>query len=195
VVFPSGFEVFRTYRGTEFRARVENDAWALLNTNAKCRSLNGLSKAIGAGTENAWVRWQYEDKDGSVYPVANLRPAGAVSIRKKRNSGPMHLDKLTEIDAALPKVIFLLPQGQWLRDVYRGLLVLGGSANLPDLYGVVRAIRAVEDSSLPLNADAVVRKNLEESSSDSEAFLDHRPDLFAMTRGKGEGFWAIRSLA
>jgi hypothetical protein len=67
-----GFEIFRTYRGTDYRATAMNGGWILLNTGDHYRTLNQLSSAIGAKTENAWKGW-YFVKDGKRELLNQLR--------------------------------------------------------------------------------------------------------------------------
>jgi hypothetical protein len=72
VFFPEGFEVFRKYRGIAYRARAESGAWKLLNNGNRYDSLNALSLEIGA-VENAWLGWRYQDLNGQIHLVNELR--------------------------------------------------------------------------------------------------------------------------
>jgi hypothetical protein len=81
VQFPEGFEIFRTYLGREFRALASSGSWVMSHDNSAHRSLNELSKAIGARTENAWRNWFYLDQDGIRKAVADLRNPATVSFR------------------------------------------------------------------------------------------------------------------
>jgi hypothetical protein len=56
-----GFEIFRTYKRKEYRARAIQGFWVLSTDGIGYPSLNELSNAIGAGTENAWEKWKYID--------------------------------------------------------------------------------------------------------------------------------------
>src|SRR5215813_11112660 len=56
---PEGFEIFRTFRGTDYRAKATGGKWLLMSTGDTHASLNELSRAIGANSENAWVNWFY----------------------------------------------------------------------------------------------------------------------------------------
>jgi hypothetical protein len=60
IVFPSGFEIFRTYKKQVFKAVAENGLWRLQDGRT-APSLNQLSMLIGATTENAWTGWNYHD--------------------------------------------------------------------------------------------------------------------------------------
>lgn len=60
VQFPQGFEIFRTFKGTVFRAVAEGGVWRLPDGRT-APSLNSLSAMIGAPTENAWMGWRYYD--------------------------------------------------------------------------------------------------------------------------------------
>ena len=52
------FEIFRSYKGKEYRARAIQGFWHYNGTGYP--SLNELNKAISiAGPENAWKAWYY----------------------------------------------------------------------------------------------------------------------------------------
>ncbi len=55
--FPEGFEVFRNYLGTEYRARATNGAWQRVDSGKRYPSLNTLNQSIGAKFQNAWRSW------------------------------------------------------------------------------------------------------------------------------------------
>ena len=87
-----------------------------------------------------------------------------------------------------------IPRGgkiTWIDDVALALDRIGGKGHLADIYKSVRALRRNGGRTLPPSTNAVIRKTLEENSSDSEA---HRGgmDLFAMPDGKGRGIWSLR---
>src|SRR5216684_3479652 len=46
--FPEGFEVFRNYLGTEYRARASQGAWVRVDNDEAYPSLNALNQSIGA---------------------------------------------------------------------------------------------------------------------------------------------------
>jgi hypothetical protein len=73
IELPEGFEIFRTYRGTEYRAKATGGKWQLLSTGSSYPSLNQLSRAIGTSVENAWQNWYYTGTDGKRQLVTNLR--------------------------------------------------------------------------------------------------------------------------
>jgi hypothetical protein len=74
VYFPEGFEVFRTYKRREFRARASNGTW-VREDNGQCYpTLNQLNESIAAGNENIWNgNWKYLDSDGSHRSIDQLR--------------------------------------------------------------------------------------------------------------------------
>jgi negative regulator of replication initiation len=82
-------------------------------------------------------------------------------------------------------------RAKWRDDVMQGLTELGGTAPLADIYRKVRAIRRAAGRSLPPSTEAVIRRELENNSSDSDSFTRER-DWFAMPQGKGAGIWSIR---
>jgi hypothetical protein len=81
----------------------------------------------------------------------------------------------------------------WRDDIVAGLKRLGGEADLSEIYRVVTDIRKSEGRSLPASTDAVIRRELENNSSDSESFTAQR-DLFRSVNGIGAGRWALRSV-
>jgi hypothetical protein len=87
VEFPEGFEIFRTYLGRDYRAQATAGCWLLLETGDMYPSLNALSCAIGAKTENAWINWLYIDPNGDRAPVSTLRDHAKI-IRRRKRAGP-----------------------------------------------------------------------------------------------------------
>jgi hypothetical protein len=69
-----GFEIFRTYLGTDYRATAKDGGWVLAHTGKSYPSLNQLSRAIGAKIENAWNNWYYAGADGKRQLITTLRP-------------------------------------------------------------------------------------------------------------------------
>jgi len=70
--FPEGFEVFRNYLGTRYRARAVNGAWQRVDNGKRYPSLNTLNQSIGAKFQNAWRSWYYMD-DGKKRLLHDLR--------------------------------------------------------------------------------------------------------------------------
>lgn len=70
---PEGFEIFRTHKGTEYRANATNGYWKLANDGQVYTTLNQLSLATSGNTENAWRNWYFKAKDGRNYLVEKLR--------------------------------------------------------------------------------------------------------------------------
>ncbi|MBO9670663.1 MAG: hypothetical protein J7485_09120 [Sphingobium sp.] len=82
----------------------------------------------------------------------------------------------------------------WRDDVRRALEVLGGHGHLSEIYRKVREIRLISGRSLPPSTDAIIRRELEYNSSDSESFTGHH-DWFRSSRGIGEGDWSLRKVS
>jgi hypothetical protein len=81
VWFPVGFEIFRTYRGQEYRAQVVGGLWHRWDVREVYPSVNKLSDSIGA-SENAWDGWLYRDETtGTVKPISALRDPGKIRRR------------------------------------------------------------------------------------------------------------------
>jgi len=68
-----GFEIFRTYKGREYRAKATSGSWLLMNTGDLHPSVNQLSQAIGVKIENAWNNWWFRGPDGKRRRVDELR--------------------------------------------------------------------------------------------------------------------------
>ncbi len=64
VYLEEGFEIFRTYKGTEYRAKATDGRWLLLNTGRTYSSLNQLSRAVSGNVENAWTAWYFLNQSG-----------------------------------------------------------------------------------------------------------------------------------
>jgi hypothetical protein len=84
--------------------------------------------------------------------------------------------------------------GTWRDDVREALRRLGGRGALYRIYDEVHALRQSASRSIPRTFEAVVRRTLEENSTDSGSYRGSF-DLFYMPEGKGAGVWpyAIRN--
>ncbi|WP_164517750.1 DUF3883 domain-containing protein [Rhizobium sp. TAL182] len=76
----------------------------------------------------------------------------------------------------------------WRDDVAAALRDIGGSGSLSEIY---KAVRARRGEGLPRSWQAIVRRELEYNSSDSESYKE-RYDLFRSVNGIGSGVWALR---
>lgn len=76
----------------------------------------------------------------------------------------------------------------WREDVRDSLIELGGEAPLSLIYDAVRKIRGCPP---PKSWQAIVRRELEYNSSDSESYLG-KHDLFFSVEGLGKGIWGLR---
>jgi len=81
---PEGFEIFRKFKGTDYRAVATDGKWLLKNTGDSYASLNRLSAAVG-GIENAWRRWYYLDKNGKRQLIDNLRKPNWNALAARSN--------------------------------------------------------------------------------------------------------------
>lgn len=81
VVLPQGFEIFRTYKGTNYRAHAVDGHWKLLTTGQLYNSLNQLSRAASGNIENAWRNWYFMGKDGKRHLVEGLRNDVTPNVR------------------------------------------------------------------------------------------------------------------
>lgn len=80
----------------------------------------------------------------------------------------------------------------WRHDVKAALRACGGEAHLREIYDKVRKIRVEQGRSVPLNLPAIVRRELEYNSSDSNVFTGNY-DWFRSVGGLGNGVWALRN--
>jgi Protein NO VEIN, C-terminal len=76
----------------------------------------------------------------------------------------------------------------WVNDVIQSLQNLGGVAKYADLYKEVGRLRP---GPLPASYEAIIRRTVEQHSSDSDAFSGR--DLFYSVHGKGKGVWGLRA--
>ena len=83
--FSHGFEIFRTYRGSEFRAVAEANGWRLAGSDRWFPSLNQLSRGIVGGPENAWENWSYHDDAGEIRRLTARRDPKRISSRGPSN--------------------------------------------------------------------------------------------------------------
>ena len=80
---------------------------------------------------------------------------------------------------------------KWIDDIVQAMTALGGQASYGALYKKVREIRAAAARSLPPSTEAIIRREVENHSSASEAFT-HKADIFYAPSGIGAGIWALR---
>jgi len=88
--FPAGFEIFRTYKGRLFSARVVQGRWMLDADGRSYDSLNQLSQGVIDGNENAWNFWFCRGPDGISQRIAELRDPALVQKRPRRRRTVTH---------------------------------------------------------------------------------------------------------
>lgn len=76
----------------------------------------------------------------------------------------------------------------WVEDVRQAFIELGGRAHLSEVYEKVKTIRKQK---LPNSIKSIVRRSIEEWSSDSEAFIGKK-DYYRSVGEKGNGIWELR---
>lgn len=81
VRFPEGFEIFRNFKGRDFRARASGGRWQLIGDPRSFKSLSDLSKAVGAQIENVWMNWFFLDGANVRRPISILRDPKLISKR------------------------------------------------------------------------------------------------------------------
>jgi hypothetical protein len=73
IELPEDFQIFRVYKGIEYKAKAVAGQWLLMSTGDMYPSLNQLSFAVTQRPENAWNAWYYHDKRGKRCLVDTLR--------------------------------------------------------------------------------------------------------------------------
>lgn len=74
VAFNEGFEIFRNYKGKEYKAVATAGAWLRRDNNQRFTTLNQLNASIASGAENVWNgNWRYRRGDGTIGSIAELR--------------------------------------------------------------------------------------------------------------------------
>ncbi|MBO6673861.1 MAG: hypothetical protein JJ908_07150 [Rhizobiales bacterium] len=80
---------------------------------------------------------------------------------------------------------------KWIEDVVTGLGRIDGAGHLAAIYDAVLAVRKENGHRIPVSAEAIIRRILEENSSQTESFKG-KQDLFVAPNGVGAGYWALR---
>ena len=93
VKFSEAEDIFRLYKGTQYRARATKGFWHLLNDGTAYPSLHKLSWAVVKGHENAWNNWKVT-RNGATQTISSLRPAEKIQTRVKLPEG----FKLADLD-------------------------------------------------------------------------------------------------
>lgn len=96
------------------------------------------------------------------------------------------------VDTETGETRTLVTRTLWRHDVRAGLQACDGEAPLREIYAAVRKIRVEKGRSVPLNLQAIVRRELEYNSSDSNVFTG-KCDWFRSVGGLGSGIWALRN--
>lgn len=73
--FPDGLEIFRGFKGQDYRARIVAGGWRLESDGMVYRSLAALNRAIGGGQENVWMAWFFRDRNNRRRPLDDYRQA------------------------------------------------------------------------------------------------------------------------
>ncbi|MFB4354359.1 DUF3883 domain-containing protein [Microbacterium sp. LS_15] len=79
----------------------------------------------------------------------------------------------------------------WRESIVEALVALGGEGHYQEIYAEVASRRP----SRPRTWQEVVRRTIQQSSSDSNAFIARNGDIFFSVDGIGHGRWGLRSRA
>jgi len=116
-------------------------------------------------------------------PISSMRPEASVSRRRPYARPGISLGDFPTGPLA--------QDATWRDDVVEAVKELGGQGYLDQIYASTEKIRRGAGRSIPVSFEAVVRRTLEENSSDSESYKDLY-DLFYMVEGRGAGKWGLR---
>jgi hypothetical protein len=76
ISFAEGFEIFRSYKHQEYRAKADAGSWLRLDNGQRYPTLNQLNSSIVAGAENVWNGiWKFRAADGKQKSIDELRRA------------------------------------------------------------------------------------------------------------------------
>lgn len=114
------------------------------------------------------------------WPAAHVAPLNDDTKEGKRSKWSAAVER-SEGEVGMGKL-------RWVDDVYQVLCDLGGRASLHQIYKHVAAQRSAAGRSVPKTLDAIIRRTIEDHSSDSANFRGI--DLFTNV---GRGEWAIRA--
>ncbi|WP_341895936.1 hypothetical protein [Ferrovibrio terrae] len=172
--FSEGFEIFRVANGVRYSAKACGGKWLTPSGN-QYASLNELSRSVTSTPENAWMSWNYVDANGKTRRINEIRDKKTIAKRNRPT-------KAAAEDGE---------SNTWRADVFAALKGLGEPATLYEIYTHTKFIRGKRGASLPENAEAIIRRTLEENSSDSKSYKG-RFNLFKSANGIGSGIWALR---
>ncbi len=187
--FQAGLKILRRFKNRIFTAIAQDGYWELEERpGEKFLTLNQLSRAIGVPSENAWINWKFIDETKQLKTVNVLRKQQHAEWKKK-------LLQRVKVEGENMQTSIDGVSTDWIGDVVIAMERLGAYAPegkaLKEIYEMIGEVRAMAGHSLPPSYEAITRRVLEESSSDSDSYK-HKDDLFTMTKGKGNGFWALR---
>lgn len=186
VHFPENFKIKRRYLGSEFEAIATSGQWRLLKDGQLYGSLNELSKAIGAKTENAWLNWNFADENGKIRKVGDLRQVRETSSRQQVRHAEAPRARVSIESNQFPQ------PGSWAADLVEAFVQIHqDEVPLRKIYDEVKKIRVARGLNVPTEFEATVRERLESNSSESDNYKGGI-DLFFMPRGKGHGVWSLR---
>jgi len=85
VSFHNGFEMFRRFKGKDYLAQVADGQWEINRQKVVAKSINEVSKAIGAERENGWAGWNFRTQTGQVKKISEMRDPERI-IRRSSSS-------------------------------------------------------------------------------------------------------------
>jgi hypothetical protein len=95
------------------------------------------------------------------------------------------------VDKSDPGTGDLSSHSSWWEVVYTAIENLGGEDQLDYIYKEVERICRNLNKRMPKELEATVRGTLEDNCAESHRYKNVR-DVFAMTKGRGQGTWGIK---
>jgi hypothetical protein len=85
ITFHHGFGMYRRFKGNDYLAQVVDGKWDINGQKVDAKSINELSKAIGAKRENGWMGWNFRTPSGEEKKIHELRDPERI-IRRSSTS-------------------------------------------------------------------------------------------------------------
>lgn len=82
----------------------------------------------------------------------------------------------------------------WSDDVLEAMENIAGPASYDQIYRQVKEVRLGSGRSWPENAEAIVRREIQQASSDAVSWKGQKDNYFSVA-GLGQGIWSIRDIA
>jgi hypothetical protein len=99
ISFGHGFQMSRRRKGKEYAARVVDGGWEINGQKVPAKTINGVSKAVGADGENGWNGWYFRTPSGEMQKISELRDPE--QIIRRSSSSRLSNEVLNRLDLKL----------------------------------------------------------------------------------------------